>query len=153
MYQRAATPLDIATPAPACTMPAGAHPCLPPRITASAALYDYHWHCNNKEMFDFNIITYFLTKSPMRGLTNLGVSPHYKFTPGAARGPKLEVAHEMIHNREKLLQIGEVARRLGVAASTVRRLDDELQPIRPNPNRGHRRYRLDLIERHLKRST
>lgn len=64
----------------------------------------------------------------------------------------MEVAHEMNHNREKLFRIGEVAKRLGVAPSTIRRLDDELKPIRPNPKNGHRRYRLDLIERHLKRS-
>ncbi|MBV1782534.1 MAG: MerR family DNA-binding transcriptional regulator [Hoeflea sp.] len=59
----------------------------------------------------------------------------------------------MKHTHGKLLQIGEVAKRLGVSTPTIRRLDDELKPIRPNPKNGHRRYRLDLVERHLKRSS
>jgi hypothetical protein len=52
---------------------------------------------------------------------------------------------------EPLMSPGDVARVLGVTSAHVRQLDDELEPIRlPN---GHRRYRVDAVQKLAKKRT
>lgn len=58
----------------------------------------------------------------------------------------------MNEDTPKLITPAEASRILGISSSTLQRLDDVLKPRRINPKNGHRRYRLDVLQEHLKRS-
>lgn len=59
---------------------------------------------------------------------------------------------QMEKEDSKLITPAEAMRLLGISSSTLQRLDDVLRPQRINPRNGHRRYRLDVLQAHLKRS-